>query len=156
MNDTAKLIISLVIPQAVGFLSSFFTVASTQEWYPSLIKPVLTPPSWIFAPVWIFLYFLMGIAAYMVWKKGTDMAGVKTAMIFFIIQLVLNFLWSFLFFGFRQPLAAFADIVILLTNVIITTILFYRCEPIAGIILLPYCLWVAFASYLNFFLWYLN
>lgn len=156
MKNSVKLIISILIPQAIGMISGIATSAGTKTWYPSLVKPALNPPDWIFAPVWISLYFMMGISLYLVWNKGLNFQGVKQALIIFGIQLFFNFIWSILFFGFHLKLAAFIDIVLLWASIIITIILFSRISYYSAILLVPYFLWVSFASYLNLFLWLLN
>jgi len=132
-----------------------FTVSSVKGWYTTLVKPAWNPPSWLFAPVWTILYTLMGIASYLIWRKS-NMPGAKTAFAFYGAQLVLNALWSILFFGLKQPGWAFAEIIVLLIFIIITTILFWRIRPLAGALMIPYITWVSFASFLNFTLWRLN
>lgn len=148
-------IISIIIAQAAGIIGSVFTFASVKGWYTTLAKPAWNPPSWIFGPVWTTLYFLMGIASYLVWRK-IDGSGAKLALTIYGTQLGLNVLWSILFFGLKQPGLAFAEIIVLLICIIITTVLFWRISPLAGALMIPYILWVSFASYLNFTLWRLN
>jgi len=155
-------IISIVIAQAAGIIGSIFTVSSVNGWYTTLVKPVLNPPSWLFGPVWTILYTLMGIASYLVWSsyaKATDgqvKEQIKLALIIYGVQLGLNALWSILFFGLKQPGFAFAEIIVLLIFIIMTTILFWRISPLAGALMIPYIAWVSFASYLNFTIWQLN
>jgi benzodiazapine receptor len=156
MSNVIRLIICIVIPQAVGALSGIATAQGTQQWYPGLVKPALTPPSSIFTPVWIVLYFLMGLALYVVWKQGLETPGVKKALFLFGVQLLLNGLWSILFFGLQSPLLGLFDIVILWFAILFTSLSFFRVSPIAGGLLIPYLLWVGFATYLNASLWYLN
>ncbi len=143
------LIISILIAQAAGIIGSIFTVSSVKDWYTTLDKPAWNPPSWIFGPVWTTLYTLMGIASYLVWRK-IDASGAKFALTLYGIQLGLNALWSILFFGLKQPGVAFAEIIILLLFIIITTVLFWRINSLAGALMIPYIAWVIFASYLNF------
>ena len=113
MHTTAKLVISIAVPLAVGGLSGFATARGVAEWYPTLIKPSFNPPSWIFGPVWTVLYAMMGIAAFLVWKRGLGSDGVKLALAAFAVQLGLNGLWSILFFGMHAPGWALVEIVLL-------------------------------------------
>ena len=156
MNKYIKLIICIIIPQTIGGLSGIVTTKGTVQWYPDLIKPILTPPNWIFAPVWIILYFLMGIASFLIWNQGLKSQKVKNALILFIIQLLLNGLWSILFFGLRSPILGLIDIILLWIIILITIIYFFKLSRIAGGLLIPYILWVSFAIYLNVSIWYLN
>jgi len=148
-------IISIVIAQAAGIIGSVFTVSSVRGWYTTLVKPALNPPSWVFGPVWTTLYTLMGIASYLVWRK-IGPPGAKLALTMYGVQLGLNALWSIIFFGLKQPGLAFAEIIVLLIFIIITTVLFWRISHVAGALMIPYIVWVSFASYLNFALWRLN
>jgi tryptophan-rich sensory protein len=147
-----KLIISIAICLLVGFTSSFFTTASISTWYKDLNKPSFNPPNYLFGPVWTILYLLMGISLYLVWNNSTD----KVAIVFFIIQLALNFLWSFLFFQLKNPLLALIEILVLLAFIIATTIKFYPISKTAAYLLIPYILWVSFATILNFSIYWLN
>ena len=151
--DYYKLIISIGVCLAVGFISGFWTSSSISSWYAHLHKPSFNPPNWIFGPVWTLLYILMGVALYLVWN---DTASVNVAMTFFIIQLVLNFFWSYLFFSLKNPLIAFIEILFLLLMIIITTIEFYPISNAAAYLLIPYILWVSFASVLNLSILLLN
>lgn len=148
-------LISIIIAYLAGYIGSFFTTSSLDIWYVDIVKPTLNPPSWVFAPVWTLLYTLMGISAYIVWTKRKEIK-VKTALIVYGIQLVLNALWSILFFGLQNPQLAFYEIIVLLVFIIINTVLFWRISRVAGILLVPYILWVSFATYLNFSIWMLN
>lgn len=151
-----KLIISILIVQLAGIIGSIFTSSSVSTWYQSLVKPSFTPPNWIFGPVWIILYLLMGIALYLVWGKGFKNKGVKIAVYIFILQLILNLLWSFLFFGLNNPLYAFIEIIVLWILILINIILFYRISKTSAYLLLPYIFWVTFAAVLNFTILLLN
>lgn len=151
-----KLVISIIICLAAGFIGTFFTNPSIPTWYESLKKPSFNPPAWLFGPVWTALFILMGISLFLVWQKGLNYNGVKIALIVFGIQLILNILWSILFFGLRAPLVAFIEIIILWILILITILIFYPISKAAALLLLPYILWVSFASILNFFLWQLN
>ena len=149
------LIISIAIAQAAGIIGSVFTVSSVNTWFDTLAKPTWNPPSWVFGPVWITLYTLMGIAAYLIWQHK-DVAGAKTALVVYGVHLIFNALWSILFFGLKNPGLAFLDIIILLVLIVVTAVLFGRISPVAGALLLPYLAWVLFATYLNYSIWQLN
>jgi tryptophan-rich sensory protein len=145
--EVIKLIICCGVPLAVGFGGSFFT--NSLDWYQTLAKPAFNPPSWVFAPVWTVLYLLMGVSAFLVWRKGPADAAVKVALACFVLQLVFNALWTPIFFGAKQPLIAFADIVLLWLAIAATIICFYRVCKLSAILLVPYILWVSFAAVLN-------
>ncbi|MFH1682806.1 MAG: TspO/MBR family protein [Candidatus Woesearchaeota archaeon] len=147
-----RLVISIMICQLAGVIGSLFTANSVSTWYVDLVKPSFNPPSWIFGPVWIILYLLMGISLYLVWVKRTD----KLALSVFGIQLFLNSLWSILFFGLRNPLFAFVEIIFLWVMILYSFILFYKISKKAAYLLVPYLLWVSFAAVLNIFLYLLN
>jgi len=147
--DTVKLAISIGVCLAAGFIGSIFTNASIPTWYMTLEKPSFNPPNWLFGPVWTALYILMGIAAFLVWRAGLGEPKARTALIIFIIQLILNVLWSAAFFGFRSPIAGLVVIVILWVAILLTILSFVKVSIIAGILLIPYILWVSFASILN-------
>jgi tryptophan-rich sensory protein len=148
-------VVSVGIAQLAGIIGSVFTVGSIDSWYAFLEKPLWTPPSWVFAPVWTTLYVLMGVAAYLVWRKR-NAPGAKTALAVYGVQLVLNALWSILFFGAQRPGWALVGIVVLFVSIVLTTILFGKIRSVAGMLLVPYIAWVSFAAYLNFAIWRLN
>jgi benzodiazapine receptor len=141
---------------AVGTIGSIFTSPSIPGWYASLNKPWFTPPNWVFAPVWTILYLLMGIAAYKVFAKGIENEGVREALSMFAVQLILNVLWSILFFGLHSPLLGFICIMFLWAAIAMTLMKFYLLSTAAGHLLIPYILWVSFAALLNLFVWILN
>lgn len=155
INNTLKLIISLIIPQLAGALGSFFTFDSLKDWYVVLEKPALNPPSWIFGPVWTILFLLMGFALYLVWKDE-DMKSKGLAYWTFGIQMVLNALWSIIFFGLNNPGIAFIEIILLWLAIVASIITFSKISKLAAWLLIPYILWVSFASYLNYSIWILN
>jgi benzodiazapine receptor len=128
---------------------------STGGWYAALVKPSWNPPGWLFGPVWTLLYALMAAAAWMVWRAGGWRAQ-RRALGLYLCQWALNALWTPLFFGFQRPDLAFAGIVLLDLAVLATAAAFWRVRPAAGLLLLPYILWVAFATVLNFAIWRLN
>lgn len=141
----------------VGYFSGITTRESIMTWYPTLVKPFFNPPNWIFAPVWSTLYIMMGIAAGMVWNYiDFKKEVVKKALGYFAIQLGLNALWSYLFFGLHNPLLALIEIIILWLLIFETYSQFKKIDKIAGILLIPYLAWVSFASILNASIWWLN
>jgi len=150
-----KLVSSLLLVLLVGFLGSFFTSSSVNGWYQTINKPSFNPPSWIFGPVWTILYIMIGISLYLVWTKPSKKSK-KPAYIAFAIQLGLNFLWSILFFGNQNPAGAFIDIILLWLAILANIILVYKISKPAAYLLVPYWLWVSFASILNFTIWILN
>jgi len=155
-RNWAVLVIFILICFIVAAVGSQFTPSTTEGgWYESLQKPSFNPPSPVFGPVWTFLYFTMAVAAWMVWRSY-GARGVTTALVVFFIQLAFNGVWSIFFFGLRNPGLAFLDLVILWALILATIILFWRKSTFAGILLLPYILWVSFAGVLNFFIWRLN
>ncbi len=155
MIKLVSIFLSVLIAESAGIIGSIFTASSVRTWYVDLIKPLWNPPSWIFGPVWTVLYALMGISAYIVWQERST-SHVRTALFVYGVQLALNILWSAIFFGFKNPQIAFFEILVLLCFIIITTILFWRINVWAGVMLVPYILWVVFASYLNYTIWRLN
>jgi benzodiazapine receptor len=156
LMEILKLIISILVCQLAGFVGSIFTTPSVPTWYATLKKPAFTPSNSIFGPVWTTLFILMGISMYLIWKKGFQNRDVKIALFIFGAQLVLNILWSFLFFGLRCPSCAFVEIIILWIAILITILSFVKISQIAGVLLLPYIIWVSFAAVLNFSIWTLN
>ena len=155
-RDIIKLIVSIIACQCAGLIGSIFTTAAIPTWYAALQKPVFTPPNWLFAPAWITLYLLMGIAAFLVWRKGLGEEGVKCALIVFLVQLVLNALWSVVFFGLQSPLYGMVVILALWVAILLTILRFFKLSTAAGALLLPYLLWVSFASALNISICVLN
>ncbi|TAA40137.1 TspO/MBR family protein [Pseudoxanthomonas winnipegensis] len=123
--------------------------------YATLAQPSWAPPAAVFGPVWSVLYVLMGIAAWLVWRRG-GWAAQRRALTVFVAQLALNALWSWLFFGWHLGAAAMLDIVVLWVLIVVTVAMFWRARPLAGLLLLPYLAWVTFASALNYAVWQLN
>jgi benzodiazapine receptor len=156
MNKIIMFIVSVVICQLAGVIGSFFTINSVKTWYTTIAKPSFNPPSWVFGPVWTILFLMMGVALFLVWQKGLDAPGVKIALLIFAVQLVLNILWSIIFFGLKLPLLAFVEILLMWIFILLTIINFYRISHPAGLILIPYILWVSFASVLNLAIFLLN
>ncbi len=154
--DILKLVISLVICQFAGFIGSVFTSPSIPTWYATLNKPFFTPPNWLFAPVWTTLFILMGVSLFLVWRRSLESREVNTSIGIFIFQLILNTLWSIVFFGLRSPIAGLIVISILWIAILLTILKFYRISRTAGAILVPYILWVSFAAVLNIAIFTLN
>ena len=151
-----KLIICIAICQGAGFIGSWFTTASIPTWYDSLQKPPFTPPGWFIGLVWIILYTFMGIALYLIWRKYGNEPGVAVAMVLFFAQLALNVLWSVVFFGLKSPMGGIYTIIPLWFFIFITTIKFFPIDRISGYFMIPYLIWVSFASILNAFIIKLN
>ena len=151
-------IVGLVCWLFVVFVAAAIGAAASVhagEFYALLVRPNWSPPATIFGPVWTVLYALMGIAAWLVWRFGGFHAA-KSALLAFLGQLVANALWSWLFFGWHLGALAFAEILLLLGLLFSTVVLFWRIKPLAGALLVPYLLWVAFAAALNYSVWQLN
>ena len=151
-----KLVISIIVCQSAGAIGSLATTPKISTWYATLGKPAFAPPNWLFAPVWISLYLLMGIAAFLVWRRGLGDRQVKIALGIFLIQLVLNSLWSVAFFGLESPFYGVSVIIVLWIALLFTILRFFKLSTVAGLLLLPYILWVSFAAILNVSLWVLN
>jgi len=143
-----KLVVSILLPLGLGAIAGIFTAKAIPEWYATLNQPSFNPPNWIFGPVWTSLYILLGISFFLTWKQPATKER-NRAISIFLIQLVLNFAWSFLFFYFHQIGLALIDIIVLWILIITMLILFYRIKPLAAYINIPYLLWVTFASILN-------
>lgn len=156
INNFFKLVIAIIVSELAGIIGSVFTTPSIAGWYASLVKPALNPPAWVFGPVWTTLFALMGIAAFLVWRKGLDRKDVKIALVLFVGQLVLNALWSIIFFGLRGPGGALIEIVFLWLAILAMIIAFAKISKTAAWLLMPYILWVSFAGYLNYSIWMLN
>lgn len=156
LADIIKLIVSLVVCEGAGGIGAVFTTPAIPNWYAGLRKPTFTPPNSVFGPVWITLYLLMGIAVFLVWKQGLNQSNVRIAFIVFWVQLVLNILWSVVFFGLRSPFGGMIIIIILWLAILATIILFFRVSAVAGGLLIPYIIWVSIAANLNIQIWRLN
>ena len=148
-KDFAKLLLSIGICLGAGILGSVFTVSSIPNWYVTLNKPFFSPPNWVFGPVWIILYILMGISLYLVWKR-------KKVPSVFWIQLILNAVWSIIFFGMKNPTLALMDIAVLWIIIVLTIKAFSKISKLAGKLLIPYLAWVSFATLLNLAIVILN
>ena len=156
MRYIIKLIASIIICQSAGLIGSIFTTPAISTWYATLDKPPFTPPNWLFAPAWITLYLLMAVSASIVWQRGLGSRPVRTSLVIFLIQLILNALWSVVFFGLQSPLYGIIVIVALWIVILLTIIKFFRLSTLAGVLLLPYIGWVTFAATLNVSIFILN
>jgi len=154
--EIPRLVVSILACLMAGFIGSLATISSIPTWYAKLTKPAWTPPSWLFAPIWTTLYILMGIAAFLVWREGFQKKEVKVALGVFGLQLILNVLWSVVFFAFKSTLAAFIIILLLWITILVTIIRFYSISKPAAILLTPYIIWVTIASALNYTVHILN
>ncbi|MFC1768622.1 TspO/MBR family protein [Nanoarchaeota archaeon] len=152
MKKIVKLIVSLAVPFIASAIGGFFTASTVSTWYVDLVKPSFNPPSWLFGPVWTILYMLMGISLYLVWIKKVHVK----AFVAFGVQMVLNALWSVLFFGLQNTFFAFIEIIFLWMAILVTIYFFYKINKISAYLLIPYILWVSFASVLNLSIYLLN
>jgi translocator protein len=150
------LLICIALPLIVGMIGSFFTLDNIPTWYAALNKPAFNPPAWVFGPVWTILYILMGISLYLILRNGVTTPAVRWGVILFAVQIVLNLLWSIIFFGMHSIFFAFVVIIMLLVSLVATIISFYRVSKPAAWLLVPYLCWLGFASVLNGTIWIIN
>lgn len=150
-----RLLISLAIPLAVGGLSALITGPAMED-FSRLNQPPLSPPAWLFPAVWTLLYSMMGIAFYLVWQSPCPRENKRAAYGFYAAQLGFNFLWSILFFSLSLYLLSFFWLLAMWLLILTTLVLFWQCRRAAGLLLLPYLLWVSFAGYLNLAIYFLN
>ena len=156
MTLTKKIFICSGVCLLVGFLAGFATSSGIDSWYTTLSKPSFNPPNWIFAPVWTALYIMMGISIALVWQAATEGKDIGGSIRIFCAHLVLNGLWSIVFFGIMVPIYALAIIVILWLMISYMVIRFHRINPYASYLLIPYLMWVSFATALNYYIVVLN
>jgi len=154
--QSMKLAASVVLCMLAGFIGKIFTTPKIGGWYAGINKPSFNPPNWLFGPVWTLLYVMMAIALYLVWRKGLAAKGVKVALAVFLIQLALNTLWSFAFFGAQSPLAGLVVIVALWAMIAASIAAFAPVSRAAAVLLVPYIIWVSFATVLNAAIYLLN
>jgi translocator protein len=152
-NRWMMLVILIGLCLGVAAFAGFATAKSVADWYPTLAKPTWTPPGWLFGPVWTVLYLMMAFAAWLVWQRRP---ASDRAMVLFYIQLILNLAWSFFFFGLQSPVLGLLDIIALWTAILLTAFAFFRHSHVAGAMMVPYLLWVSFATALNFSIVMLN
>ncbi len=160
VKQIKSFLISILIPLLVGYSSSkiaeYIAGLNTSTYYTQLIKPGFAPPGFIFPIVWTILYTLMGISSYLIIKKGYDLYKIKDAMFYYWLQLALNFVWSILFFGLDLRFASLVTIVILIIVLCVMIYKFYKINKAAGLINLPYLIWLLYALLLNYFIWIIN
>lgn len=149
VNRYLKFIASVTLCEAAGLLATPITTSAIPTWYATLNKPGFAPPNWLFAPVWTILFFMMGVSLYLVWSLRSKKRKSKVALGYFFVQLGLNFLWSYMFFGLRSPLFGLINIVALWILIFATIKKFYPISKTAAYLLIPYLLWVSFATLLN-------
>ena len=147
--DWIRLIASLLLCQAAGAIGGFFTARKIPTWYAGLVKPSFNPPSWVFGPVWTILYLLMGFAFYLIWVQVPSTSGRNQALTFFLVQLALNALWSYFFFGLQKPWWGVTEMAFLWVAILLTLLSFFPLSAKAGWLLVPYLAWVTFAFALN-------
>lgn len=150
-----KLIISLLLPLSVGAVAGMFTSQAVPTWYASLNRPSFSPPNWVFGPVWSTLYTILGVSFFLIWKENPSKQR-NLAIIVFSIQMLLNFVWSFIFFYFNMIGAALIEIILLWLSIVTMIYLFYKIKPLAAYLNIPYLLWVSFATILNAGYFFLN
>ena len=155
-KEWITLALIILLSEGAGIIGSVFTAPAIPAWYATLAKPEFVAPNWAFAPVWTTLFLLMGIAAFLVWQKGSGRRDVRIALSIFVFQLLLNTLWSFLFFGLQSPGAALVEVIFLWFAILATMIAFARIARPTLWLLVPYIGWVSFAAYLNYSIWVLN
>jgi tryptophan-rich sensory protein len=157
-NRTSALILigAVLLCNFAGLLGALVTATGPGSWYESLVKPSFNPPSWLFGPVWTLLYILMGISLFLVIMEGRKGRDVRIPLVLFAIQLILNTIWSFAFFGLESPISGLLVILLLLVFIVATIVTFYPVRKAAAWLLIPYLLWVSFATVLNYALFTLN
>jgi tryptophan-rich sensory protein len=154
-RQQAMFLVSLAVCFGTAAVGGALTASGVRDWYPTLNKPWWTPPDWVFGPVWTALYLMMAVAAWLVWRRA-GWPGGRTALVLFAVQLVLNAAWSGLFFALRDPGAAFAEVVVLWAAIAATLVAFGRVSRVAAGLLVPYLLWVTYATALNGAIWVMN
>ncbi len=152
---TLKFLVSIILPLSLGAIAGMFTSQAVPEWYATLNRPSFNPPNWIFGPVWTTLYILMGISFFLIWKQEPSKVR-NRAILIFLLQLLLNFAWSFIFFYFNMIGLALVEIILLWISIVMMLVVFYKIKPIASYINIPYLLWVTFATVLNASYYILN
>lgn len=156
LTSGRKLVLTILISEGIGIVSGLLAGVANNPWFEALQKPSWNPPGYLFGPVWTILYLLMGISSWLIWKSPQPIKRRRTALIFFAIQLFLNFWWSILFFNFHSSLLALIDIFAMLFFISLTIFAFSKISKLAAWLLVPYLLWVSFATALNASIWYLN
>jgi translocator protein len=155
-HSIAKLAGAVAACEAAGGIGAFLSREGLQEWYPKLQKPSFNPPDWVFGPTWTLLYALMGTSLWLAEERDEDGAAKWTSRVFFGAQLLLNVLWTYVFFGRRAPGWALVEVLVLIAAIAATVASFSKVSRTAAVLLVPYLLWTGFASVLNFSIWRLN
>lgn len=155
-KEILRLIVSIVIVFLAGTVGTLYTLKEITTWYVTLVKPSWTPPNWAFGPIWTTLYVLIGISLYLVWKQGLDRIEVRIALLVFVVQLILNVVWSLVFFGTHNIFGGLVLVILLWISILANIIVFYHISKPGGLILIPYLIWVTIASYLNYSVFVLN
>jgi translocator protein len=154
-SQIIKLMVSVFLPLGIGAFAGMYTSEAIPGWYETLNRPSFNPPNWLFGPVWTTLYLIMGISLFLIWKQDRSKDR-NTAILVFLLQLALNFVWSFIFFYFNMIGLALIEIILLWVSILIMLVLFYKIKPVAAYINIPYLLWVTFATVLNAGYYFLN
>lgn len=149
-------LLNILVTLTFGAIGGLITIKSVQTWYPILHKPTFNPPNWLFGPVWSTLFIIIGFAAYLIWMKKEEIAHFPRTIAIYFIQLILNLGWSFLFFYNHQIGAALIEIIALLVAILVNAFVFYKIDKTAGLLLIPYFLWVCFATILTYNIFILN
>jgi tryptophan-rich sensory protein len=156
VNKIGELLVSIILCEIVGVIGSIFTIPNIPTWYAALVKPFFSPPNWVFGPVWTILFFLMGVAVYLVWENKKNINQRNLAIAMFGVQFFFNILWSFLFFGLKSPVLGLIGIVLLWLSIASTILSFYVVCKKSAYLMIPYLLWVSFALILNLSIMLLN
>ena len=156
IREVPMLIGSILIPLLVGYIGAIVTLSQISTWYSTLAKPWWSPPNWLFGPIWTTLYVLMGIGLFLVWREGIHRRDVRFAILIFAVQLVLSLLWSVVFFSFHALFGSFIIVMFLWLAILANIIAFLIISKWAGLLLVPYIIWVSIASYLNYSVYLLN
>lgn len=155
MKKVLPLLVSIVIAESAGIIGSVFTFSEITTWYATLIRPSFSPPNWLFGPVWTTLYCLMGISAFLIWQKRKTRLA-RAGLVIYGVNLVANSLWSIVFFGLHRPDMALLVVFVLWSTIVIMIKRFWPINQLASLLLIPYLLWVTFATFLNFTIYRLN
>ncbi len=156
VKEIPRLIVSIIIVFLAGAVGTVYTLKEITGWYAYLPKPGWTPPNWAFGPIWSILYILMGISLFLVWREGLDKKNVQIGVLVFAVSLAINVIWSLVFFGTHNIFGGLVLVLILWISILINIVVFYRISKPAGLILIPYLMWVSIASYLNYAVFLLN
>ena len=155
-RELPKLIISILIVFLAGAVGTVYTLKEITTWYVNIPKPSWTPPNWAFGPIWSTLYVLMGISLFLIWREGLNRKEVKIAIGVFAVQLMVNVVWSLIFFGTHNIAGGLVLVILLWITILVNIFVFYRISKPAGIILIPYLIWVTIAGYLNYSVYLLS